>query len=149
MAVVRSLEELEVFARDAVASLSPKKQATVMALYGDLGAGKTAFVKAAAKTLGILETVTSPTFVLEKIYLLEGRPFSQLIHIDAYRLLRPEELTALGFETMAADPKNLIFIEWAERVETLLPKDAMRLRFKTIDETTREVTFNYGETSKK
>ena len=149
MPVVHTQEELGALARDFVARLEPGKAAAVMALYGELGSGKTAFVKAAAQALGVSETVTSPTFVLEKIYMLADKPFSRLIHIDAYRFLRPEELTALGFETIAADPKNLIFIEWAERVETLLPKDVERMYFKTIDETTREITFKYGETSKK
>jgi tRNA threonylcarbamoyladenosine biosynthesis protein TsaE len=117
----------------------PGSTATVIGLYGDLGSGKTAFVKAVAKRFGVLETVTSPTFVLEKIYKLSGQIFSHLIHIDAYRLEEARELKQLGFSEPLKDPGNVIFIEWAERVEELLPKGARRIKFAFIDETTRDI----------
>ena len=87
MALVRSIFELEVFAKEVTAALAPRGHtAVVMALYGDLGAGKSAFVKALAKALGVSGIVTSPTFVLQKIYPLQNQKFERLIHIDAYRL---------------------------------------------------------------
>src|SRR5690606_17960542 len=87
-------------------------------------------VQALAGTLGVTEAVTSPTFVIMKRYPLgAGQPFSKLIHIDAYRLESPEELAVLGFQDELNDPRNLICIEWAEKVGDLLPPEALRLRF--------------------
>ena len=153
--LIRGLEELQSLAQEFIEGLSPRAgktsrtSAAVVALYGDLGAGKTAFVKAAAKALGVAEVVTSPTFVLEKIYPLEGRAFKRLIHIDAYRLENPEELAALRFEEIAADPANLVFIEWAERAQKLLPPGAASVRFTFVDKGTRDLAFSYGEIVKR
>src|SRR3989338_7645376 len=84
---IRTLVELEAeAARCAPALASRERGATFVTLQGELGAGKTAFTQAVARALDVTETVTSPTFVLEKIYLLNGRQFKRLIHIDAYRL---------------------------------------------------------------
>ena len=92
--------------------------AFVTGLSGHLGAGKTAFVKRVADKLGVGEVVTSPTFVLMKIYGVQGPDvaFKRLVHIDAYRLERREDLEALRFEEVVADPGNLVMIEWPENV---------------------------------
>ncbi|VAW19133.1 tRNA threonylcarbamoyladenosine biosynthesis protein TsaE, partial [hydrothermal vent metagenome] len=126
---LNSLEEMEVFAVSFIKTLSKKKKemgAFVVGLQGDLGAGKTAFTKSVAKALGVGVSVTSPTFVIEKIYKLpvraphaggpENEIFSRLIHIDAYRLESGSELTSLGWEDISSDPKNIILIEWPEKV---------------------------------
>jgi tRNA threonylcarbamoyladenosine biosynthesis protein TsaE len=139
--LVRNTEELTKVAKDFLATLSPGNTATVVALSGDLGAGKTAFTKALANLLGIVEIVTSPTFVIEKIYELKGQSFTYLIHIDAYRIDRSEELRHLGFDQIVSSPENLIVIEWPERVQDIIPKNAKQISFKFIDETTREITF--------
>ena len=97
--------------------------ALIVGLYGDLGSGKTAFTQVVAKCLGVKETVTSPTFVIEKIYKLDHRDFEHLIHIDAYRLKNGDELLHLGWEEIAKNPKNIIFIEWPERVAEILPNN--------------------------
>lgn len=146
---VKSLEEMRAVAEDflrAVASTPARKGATVIGLSGDLGAGKTAFVKCVADILGIKETITSPTFILEKIYiiprgsLLSSR-FLKLIHIDAYRLYSGEEMRALDWEALVADASNIIFIEWPEQVAGAMPKDMRTLSFEYIDEHIRKVTF--------
>lgn len=127
---VRTLEEFETEAERYTRELRPQaKGATLVTLSGELGAGKTAFVKAAAKALGVEEHVTSPTFVLEKIYLLSSGPFSKLVHIDAYRLKGGEELEALGWRALMNDSKNLIMLEWPEQVEDALstPVGTIRL----------------------
>jgi tRNA threonylcarbamoyladenosine biosynthesis protein TsaE len=92
--------------------------AFVVGLSGHLGAGKTAFVKLVATELGIDEIVTSPTFVIMKIYEggKKGVAFKRLVHIDAYRLERREELDGLGFEHVVADKNSLVMIEWPENV---------------------------------
>lgn len=116
------------------------KRATVVGLFGDLGSGKTTFSQALGKKLGILEFMTSPTFVIEKVYKIDsGSHFKNLIHIDAYRLEKRTELEVLGFNDLINDPKNLILIEWPERVIDILPEDLIKINFKFISENEREI----------
>ncbi len=125
-----TLEETYEVAKRFTEDLSPKETATVIGLYGNLGAGKTSFSQGVAQALGVTEMVTSPTFVIEKIYDLEGKKFDRLVHIDAYRLEKPEELLHLGWEEITKDPKNLILIEWPERVGSIMPPH-IEVRLKT------------------
>jgi len=118
--------------------------AVVVALHGDLGAGKTTFVQHVAKSYSVCEIVTSPTFVVMKQYELEDQAFDQLIHIDAYRLDSDVELSVLGFAELLATPRTLICVEWAEKVSNLLPADAIHLSF-TASATTRVITLDYGQ----
>jgi tRNA threonylcarbamoyladenosine biosynthesis protein TsaE len=102
----------------------------LVTLSGELGAGKTSFTQGMAAALGIAGAVTSPTFVLEKLYELpEGAAFARLAHIDAYRLEGETTLTPLGFDDLYADPKNLIVLEWPERVSGQLPEADHALSF--------------------
>lgn len=126
--VIATLTELEDEAKRLIDSLVPQKQgATLVALSGELGAGKTAFAKAVAKVLGVEETVTSPTFVLEKIYMLNRQKFKRLIHIDAYRLEKSSDLAPLGFDELMQDTSNLILLEWPEKVRGALPAPAVNI----------------------
>lgn len=139
---IKSIPELEEFAQSFIHSLTPlKERATLVCLKGDLGAGKTAFTKAAAKALGIKEHITSPTFVLMKRFMIHEPGFKNLIHIDAYRLEKGEQLKKLGWEQLLSDPGNLILLEWPERVSDVLPSDAITLNFEFIDENTRKISF--------
>ncbi|HUO56235.1 MAG TPA: tRNA (adenosine(37)-N6)-threonylcarbamoyltransferase complex ATPase subunit type 1 TsaE [Candidatus Paceibacterota bacterium] len=104
--------------------------AMVIALSGDLGAGKTTFVQGISEALCVEERVTSPTFVIKKIYELESQPFGRLIHIDAYRLKDAHELETLGWHEIVADPRNLILVDWPERVASLIPANARHLAFE-------------------
>ncbi|OGG58553.1 tRNA (adenosine(37)-N6)-threonylcarbamoyltransferase complex ATPase subunit type 1 TsaE [Candidatus Kaiserbacteria bacterium RIFCSPHIGHO2_01_FULL_56_24] len=127
------------------ATLHPRPEATIVALSGDLGAGKTTFVKGVAKALGIGEHVTSPTFVIMKIYDLDSPPaggFKRLIHIDAYRLKGIQHLKVLGWEDLIKDPGNLILIEWPEKIDGAIPANAVRLTFRHGTEDTREIDYN-------
>jgi len=147
----KSLEDTnqiaDVFAENLFTTLWKNRgKALVIQMEGNLGSGKTTFVKAVAKSLGILKTVTSPTFVLEKIYKIPAENqketgFQQLIHIDAYRLADKEDLTSIGWEEILKDPKNLIFVEWPERIVGAFPDNSMKISFCFIDEETRIVTF--------
>ncbi len=139
---VKSLAELEEEAARFVGSLAPRAEATLITLSGELGAGKTAFTKAAALALGVDDTVTSPTFVLEKIYLLpEGQAFRRLIHIDAYRLEKGSELASLGFDELMQDAQNLIFLEWPEKVNEALPEPAVEISFSVQDNESRILSY--------
>lgn len=123
------------------ASNTEGSSAAVLAFSGDLGAGKTTTAQAIARQLGIQESVKSPTFILFHNYPINFGRFTHLVHVDAYRLNGPEELVALGFADLLADPKNLIIIEWPERVAALVPENAVQVSFSHIDENIREVSW--------
>jgi len=138
-----SLEEFKQQARALPTRLKPSSdKATVVALSGEFGAGKTTFAQAIAAALGVEETVTSPTFVIEKIYALVGQKFSRLVHIDAYRLKGAHELRVLGWKELLQDAGNLILVEWPEKIADAVPQDAVRITLSGSGET-REIS--YGE----
>lgn len=115
--------------------------ATVVGLYGDLGSGKTSFMQGVGRALGVTEDMVSPTFVIEKIYKLKDRGYEHLIHIDAYRIEKSDEMLHLGWREILENEKNLICIEWPEKIADIMPKDHMRIKFTFIDEQTREIVF--------
>lgn len=139
--ILNNLAEMHAAARTSIALLKPKDTAVIVALYGDLGAGKTSFVQGAAAALGIEESIISPTYVIEKIYrLLPGSAWQRFVHIDAYRLEGDHDLAVLGWDEIAADPKNIIFLEWAEKVEVLLPSDTVKIFLSHTAEGAREIS---------
>lgn len=120
-------------ARDIAKSIAKisAPRARIIALTGDLGAGKTTFVQGFAEALGVKESVTSPTFVLMKIYALKRQKhITHLVHIDAYRIETPAELLHLGFHELLRDSDAVIVIEWAERIKKILPKDTIWVTFE-------------------
>ena len=118
---------------------SPQDHSMVIALEGELGAGKTTFVKAFAKALGIKTHITSPTFVLLKGYRLQVTGYRFLYHIDAYRLKNYRDLLPLGVKEVMANPENIILIEWADLVKSILPKNYIKAHIDHINETTRKL----------
>jgi tRNA threonylcarbamoyladenosine biosynthesis protein TsaE len=109
---------------------------TVIALIGTLGAGKTRLVQAVAAALGVpREAVTSPTFVLVNEY-RQGR--LPIFHFDTYRLKDDDEFLALGPEEYL-DSAGLTFIEWADRVNDLLPRDRLEITLEVTGDTSRHV----------
>ena len=136
------LDELPEFVRNvrAMLKLSPHKDsAVIVALRGELGSGKTTFVQALARDMGIGEALVSPTYVLMKKYavpegrLLSGalRRFKTLVHIDAYRLEKPEEFAALRSQEFLSDPGALVLVEWPEKAAGFLPEPDMTLNFSS------------------
>lgn len=119
-------------------------RATLIALHGDLGAGKTTFVQAVARQLGISESIISPTYVIMKAYSLSHRPFSSLVHIDLYRFHGYDEVHTIGFEDVCRTPHTLVLCEWPERI---LPFDAwdMRVTFELSAPDERYITYDAHE----
>jgi tRNA threonylcarbamoyladenosine biosynthesis protein TsaE len=111
------------------------RPADVVALSGDLGAGKTALVKGIARGLGIAQDVTSPTFTLVHEYAGGRLP---LFHVDLYRLDNVEQALAIGIEDYLDGP-GVTAIEWAEKIESLLPAHSTRIRIITLDEYARRI----------
>jgi tRNA threonylcarbamoyladenosine biosynthesis protein TsaE len=140
-----SLEALQAEAADFVSALTPKEDgATLVTLSGELGAGKTSFTQGLAKALGITEPITSPTFVLEKVYDLPeatSRGFARLVHIDAYRLEGEESLMPLGVDLLLPDPKNLIVLEWPEMVLGQLPEPDVAVKITVEADITRTISY--------
>ena len=108
-------------AGEALASLL--QPTDVVALGGGLGAGKTTFVQGGAKGLGVMEPVVSPTFTLIREY--KGR--LPVYHVDVYRLERIQDVIDIGFEELA-DADGVVFVEWGDAIEPLLPDRALHVR---------------------
>jgi tRNA threonylcarbamoyladenosine biosynthesis protein TsaE len=132
-----SLSELGNVAREVLkraASSTSGDEAFFVALSGNLGAGKTTFVQALGRELGVTDAIQSPTYVLMKTYPISpsgGHPFDQLVHIDAYRLEKSEEWETLKPEVFMRNPRALVVLEWPERVGELLLKPNLTLRFSS------------------
>jgi tRNA threonylcarbamoyladenosine biosynthesis protein TsaE len=101
----------------------------VVSLTGDLGAGKTCFVQGAARALGVADPVASPTFVLVREY----HGDLPVYHVDVYRLDRLQEVIDLGFEDLL-DPSGVMFIEWGDAIDALLPPSYLEVRLAVANE---------------
>lgn len=141
--ISKSLKETEKTAKDFLKEISAgeKSKALIVGLYGDLGSGKTTFTQSIAKLLGIKDFVTSPTYVIEKVYNIKNPIFDRLIHIDLYRIESAKELLHLNWKEITSDPKNLIFIEWPEKVSEILPEDHKKIKFEFISENERKIEY--------
>lgn len=143
--ITHTPEETQVLAHHVVDTLASMRvirgTGTIIALQGNLGAGKTVFAKGVAEVLGVEEVVTSPTFVIEKVYQLSDEyPWKRFVHIDAYRLTGESDLHTIGWSEIATDPGNIVVLEWPEQVGLGVPERAVWLSFEQVDETTRKIT---------
>ena len=117
---------------------SKRKKTMVIGLFGDLGGGKTTFLQGFAKGLGIKEKILSPTFILMKKFQITK--FKYFYHFDCYRIKEPKEILDLGWEEIISNPQNIVAVEWADRIEKILPKDTISINFEFIDENRRKIT---------
>lgn len=108
----------------------------ILCLYGNLGSGKTTFVQALAKSLGINKRIISPTFIMIRQYKINRYNF---YHIDLYRTKTKEDLLSLGMDEILKDKNNIIAIEWAENLLDLLPQKRIDLKFEYIDDNSRRI----------
>lgn len=134
--MTHSPEETEQLGKALAQQLTP---GTVIAYFGDLGAGKTAFTRGVAAGLGITELVTSPTYTIVNEYLSGRLP---LFHFDMYRLGSSEELFDIGWEDYL-ERGGVCAVEWSENVEDAL-EDAIQICIRRIDDHTREITIEGG-----
>ncbi len=118
------------FAKTILKSKPRRSGATVFALSGELGAGKTTFVQGFFQGLGIKKRAISPTFIIMRRHAIKNKRFANVHHVDAYRIKRTGDLGPLGFEKIFQDQRNIILIEWAENIKKILPKGTMRLKFR-------------------
>ena len=115
------------------------KGGEVLALQGDLGAGKTTFIQGLAKGLGIKKTIVSPTFIIVRRYPVSGR--RHLYHVDLYRLEEEigKELENLGLTDEWGRKENIVVIEWADKARNEIPKSAIWIEFEYVDEHKRKI----------
>ena len=112
----------------------------VVAMYGDLGAGKTAFVRGLARGLGYSGRVSSPTFTIVNEY--EGT--IPVFHFDMYRLKSSDELFEIGWEDYL-DRNGVCAVEWSENAEDAFPRDVIKVEIKKLGENDREIAFSFPE----
>ena len=97
--------------------------------------------------MGIKEKITSPTFVIQKKFQIQNyKPqinykFKTFYHMDCYRLNKPEEILELDFKKIISDPKNVLAIEWPEKIKKILPKEIIFIEFKFVNQNKREINF--------
>jgi len=125
----------QILARDILRT----QKAVVICLSGNLGGGKTTFIKGLARGLGIKKKILSPTFVIMRKFKVHNKKFNFFYHFDCYRIKSPGELLNLGFKEIISDPKNIIVIEWADKIEEILPRNRITLNFRIIDHNKREI----------
>lgn len=104
---------------------------TLVCFRGDLGAGKTTFIQGILRACGARPPFVSPTFILMKEYDLDtptANGIRRVYHSDAYRMERAEDFEKIGFTEWCADPEGIVFLEWPERIESLLPKHGIEVR---------------------
>ena len=133
--LIRSVENID---EASVEFLKRNPANKVIALYGEMGAGKTTFTKALCKVLGVVDGVNSPTFTLINEYRTKGG--ETIYHFDFYRINKLEEAFDIGFEEFA-ESGNLCIIEWPEKIEQILPSDTLRVKISVLDDGKRELIF--------
>ncbi|MCA9354082.1 MAG: tRNA (adenosine(37)-N6)-threonylcarbamoyltransferase complex ATPase subunit type 1 TsaE [Candidatus Kaiserbacteria bacterium] len=112
----------------------------VIALSGDLGAGKTTFTQELAKNLGVTEPITSPTFTIMKQYELSHDRFDTLVHIDAYRFEDESEAEPLRLKEVFTQPRTIVCVEWPEQIASYIPESAVRVDISITEGEVRVVT---------
>ena len=125
-----------------------RKRAFLIGLEGDLGGGKTTFLQGFAKGLRIKEKILSPTFVIMKKFIIPkkniGDTYVNFYHIDCYRVEKSKEILNLGFKKIITSPKNIVAIEWIDRVKKILPKKSLILKFALANINQRRIIFKNG-----
>jgi tRNA threonylcarbamoyladenosine biosynthesis protein TsaE len=102
----------------------------IIGLIGELGSGKTAFVKGVGQYFKI-KNITSPTFIVMKVYkIINNKKYTNLVHVDCYRFEDYESLIDIGIEDYINDKKSLVLIEWADKIKGSLPKETKYIKLK-------------------
>ena len=141
-----------------------RKKALVIALYGDLGSGKTTFVQGIVRGLGIERRIISPTFIIVRQYQLKCPIYSSsehqrvekfskfssrqartinFYHIDLYRVQSERDIGGLGIKEIINDPQNIVAIEWAEKMGKLLPEKRVNIDFESLSENKRKIIIKW------
>ena len=137
--IINNTQEMQKMGKDLAEKIlkKEKNKALIIGLEGELGSGKTTFIQGLAKGLGIKELITSPTFVIMKNYSFSK---GKLYHIDCYRI-ESKDIIELDFNEIINNPKNIVVIEWAEKIKDILPNNVIWMKFEYLDKNKRKVTY--------
>lgn len=108
-----------------------------VALFGDLGAGKTAFVQGFAQAFNVVETVCSPTFSIVNEYFCKCG--GKIVHCDMYRILSEQDLYEIGYFDFIKDTNSIILVEWSENILNFLPQTYFKVNIKVLGPTKRNI----------
>ena len=133
---ITSLKSIEQTAKEFISKIENKK---LFAFYGEMGVGKTTFIKQICKSLGVSSEVTSPTFSLVNEYSTNNN--NTLYHFDFYRIENPEEALDFGLYEYL-DSGKLCLMEWPEMIEDLLPEETVKVKIILNDDSTRTIIVN-------
>lgn len=139
----RSAEETKNLAKEFVKNMK-ETGPIIVELVGDLGAGKTTFMKGVGEFLGIKEDIVSPTFLIQRNYDIDFLDFKKLIHIDAYRIEEAKELSTIDWENYSSKKENLIFIEWSQNLKRDL-QSSYKIFFSYVNENERKIIIQKNE----
>jgi tRNA threonylcarbamoyladenosine biosynthesis protein TsaE len=131
--MIYNITDLEEIAKKIIGLAGDK---TIWIFEGEMGAGKTTLIKAICVELGVLSTVQSPTFSIVNEYITAGG--ENIYHFDFYRLKRESEALDFGIEEYF-DSGNICLLEWAEKIESLLPENCYTIQIEVIDENNRNL----------
>ena len=132
---IENLNAINIAAQDFIKKIQNKK---VFAFYGEMGAGKTTFIKAVCEILGVEDMINSPTFsIINEYSTTDG---DTIYHMDCYRIEKESEATNIGISDYLYSG-NYCFIEWPENIERLLPDDVVRVKITEIENEIRVVEF--------
>ena len=131
---IKNIDNIREAAREFIEHIGEHR---VFAFYGEMGAGKTTFIKAICEELGVEDVITSPTFAIVNEYTSSDGP---IFHFDFYRIKKLEEVYDMGFEDYFYSGA-LCFIEWPELIEEVLPEDAVKVSIKEEEDGTRAILF--------
>lgn len=145
--VSKSLDETQKIAQELIENL--EQNDNIILLQGDLGAGKTTFSQGVLEYLGAEGPFTSPTFVIMKDYAInfsnqKGARFEKIYHLDCYRI-DSAGLLDLGWVDIIKNKKNLILLEWPEKILEALPEEYLKIDFKVLGENEREIDINHKQ----
>lgn len=131
--ITNSAKETQKLGEKISADLKP---GSILALYGELGSGKTTFIQGLARGLGIKKRIISPTFVFIRQYPTKNRIF---YHVDLYRIDGVIDIQGLGLKDIFADSRAIVAIEWAEKIKEVLPKKRIDIFFEYLGEGQRKI----------
>lgn len=134
--ISKSPKQTGLFAKQVAANL---KGGEILALVGELGAGKTFFVQALGRALKVKTRITSPTFILLKIYKTNHKKIKIIYHLDAYRIKKANDFLNLGIEDLWKNKEAIVAIEWADKIKSILPLKAIFIEFKVLGGKKREI----------
>lgn len=129
--------------------VSERLKKRILVLEGELGGGKTTFLKGFAKGLGIKEKILSPTFILIQRFRIPNLKFKNFYHIDCYRIENKREILILGFRKIIKSPQNVVAIEWGDKIKRLLPKNALFLNFRILTRVKRNIDLSLSQNLKR